>query len=73
MCAIQNFHIDWIIDTERYEDSQGIGRVGEDNNLYLTSNEITSITKKYVRLYKNRQNKLNTDRASKYKDHSAQK
>ncbi len=51
MCAIQNFHIDWIIDMEREDENQGIGRVGEDGNLYLTSSEITSITKKNIRLY----------------------
>ena len=73
MCAIQNFHIDWIIDIERDDEIQGIGRVGDDGNLYLTSNEITFITKKYVRLYKNRQNKLSTDRNEKYKVHCLQK
>jgi hypothetical protein len=40
---------------ERDEEYRGFGRVGEDDgNLYLTSSEITSITKKFVRLYKNR-------------------
>ena len=43
---------------ERDEDHEEFGRVGEDDNLYLTSNEITAITKKFVRLYKNRQSKL---------------
>jgi hypothetical protein len=73
MCAIQNFHIDWIIDTERDDDNQGIGRVGEDGNLYLTSNEITFITKKYIRFYTQRSSKLNVDRIKKYNDNSAQK
>ena len=47
---------------EREEDHQEFGRVGEDGNLYLTSNEITAITKKFVRLYKNRQSKLHSAR-----------
>ena len=67
MCAIQNFHIDWIIDNEREEEYDGFGRMGEDGNLYLTSNEITAITKKYVRLYKNRQQKISSERNEKYK------
>jgi hypothetical protein len=74
MCAIQNFHIDWIIDNARDEElNEGIGRIGEDGNLYLTSSEITSITKKYVRLYKNRQSKLHNDRNEKYIENSVQK
>lgn len=73
MCAIQNFHIDWIIDMEREEEFEGFGRVGDDGNLYLTSNEITAVTKKFVRLYKNRQSKLHSERNEQYKSHSAQK
>lgn len=65
MCAIQNFHIDWIIDPER-EDFQKvtplhIGRI-EDRNLFLKSDEISHLTKKYVDLYKNRLEKLANDK-----------
>lgn len=71
MCAIQNFHIDWIIDPQREEFSRvspnEIGRV-EDQNLFLKSDEITYLTKKYVDLYKNRMEKLALDKKS---DHIA--
>ena len=61
MCAILNFHSDWIIDNER-EDQPGVnpnslGRI-YGKTLLLKSDEITYITKKYVKLYKNRQDKL---------------
>ena len=67
MCAIQNFHIDWIIDPYRDEfvkvDPSNIGRI-EENNLYLKSEEISYITKKYVDLYKNWMEKLAKDKKS---------
>ena len=67
ICAIQNFHIDWIIDPFRDEflkvDHNNIGRI-DDNNLYLKSEEISYITKKYVDLYKNRMEKLAKDKKS---------
>ena len=67
MCAIQNFHIDWIIDPEREEFSKvtpaHIGRI-EDRNLFLKSDEISYLTKKYVDLYKNRLEKLANDKKS---------
>jgi hypothetical protein len=57
MCAILNFHIDWIIDLER-EDQSGVNpnKIGRivDKTLLLKSEEITYITKKYVVLYKHR-------------------
>ena len=61
MCAILNFHIDWIIDLER-ENQLGVnpnnlGRIF-GMTLLLKSEEISYITKKYVRLYKNRQDML---------------
>ena len=65
MCAIQNFHIDWIIDQERPEiehaDPNDFGRL-EGNNLFLKSEEITYLTKKNVILYRNRLNKLQKDK-----------
>jgi hypothetical protein len=64
MCAILNFHIDWIIDLER-EETPGVNpnRIGRmyDKTLLLKSEEITYITKKYVILYKNRQDKIAED------------
>ena len=52
MCAIQNFHLDWIIDPERQDDDLGLnlanfGRVSESNELLLKSDEITYLTQKY--------------------------
>ena len=73
MCAIQNFHIDWIVDFDRDQDYQGFSRIGDDGNLYLTPNEITAITKKYIRFYKNRQVKMHKDRSEQYKQQSNQK
>ena len=65
MCAIQNFHIDWIIDPEREDFSRvtpaKIGRI-DGNNLFLKSDEITYLTKKYVDLYKNRMERLALDK-----------
>ena len=67
MCAIQNFHIDWIIDPFREDfervEPTNLGRI-EGNNLFLKSEEITFITKKYVDLYQNRMEKLARDKKS---------
>lgn len=67
MCAIQNFHIDWIIDPQREDFTRvspaSIGRL-DGNNMFLKSDEITYLTKKYVDLYKNRMEKLATDKKS---------
>jgi len=59
MCAIQNFHLDWLIDLERQDDDQGVdvsnfGRISESNDLLLKSDEITHLTQKYNVLQKNR-------------------
>ena len=71
MCAIQNFHIDWIIDPLREDFSRVnpsvIGRI-EDRNLFLKSDEISYLSKQYVDLYKNRMEKLALDKKS---DHVA--
>ena len=65
MCAIQNFHIDWLIDDQREDlervNPKDIGRQ-EGDRLYLKSEEITYLTKKYVALYQNRQEKLANDK-----------
>ena len=62
MCCIQNFHIDWIIDYQREESENGVkpSRVGriEKDNIYFTPEEISYLTKKYVLLYRNRQDKF---------------
>ena len=54
MCAIQNFHIDWLIDDQREDqervDPHNIGRT-EGDRLFLKSEEITYLTKKYVALF----------------------
>jgi hypothetical protein len=67
MCAIQNFHIDWIIDPLREDFTRvtpaRIGRL-DGNNMFLKSDEITYLTKKYVDLYKNRMEKLARDKKS---------
>ena len=61
MCSIQNFHIDWLIDDEREDQGKvnprQIGRF-EGNRMYMRSEEITYLTKKYLFLYQNRQTKL---------------
>lgn len=41
-----------------------MGRM-DNNKLYFTSEEIVSITKKYVLLYKNRQNSITTKNKTK--------
>ena len=54
MCAIQNFHIDWLIDEQRSEGgSIKAGSIGrrEGNRLYLRSEEISHLTKKFHNLY----------------------
>lgn len=60
MCAIQNFHIDWIIDHERDEAESKPGQIGriDGPNLFLKSDEITLITKRMLPLYKNRMDQL---------------
>lgn len=64
MCSIQNFHIDWIIDTEREIEKVDVNKLGriDDNNLFMRPEEITHISKKYVQLYKNRLEKLAFDK-----------
>ena len=60
MCAVQNFHIDWLIDSEREEekfDAKNIGR-RDAHRLYLRSDEITHISRKFLSLYQNRQDFL---------------
>ena len=63
MCAIQNFHIDWLIDDQRDDvvDPSKIGRI-QDKQFLLKSEEITYLTKKYIKLYKNRMDKLASDK-----------
>jgi hypothetical protein len=76
MCAILNFHIDWIIDLEREEEPGvnplSIGRIS-DKSLLLKSEEISYITKKYVKLYKNRQDKLQDELREKRFNKAVQK
>lgn len=73
MCAIQNFHIDWMIDLEREDDGyvnpRKTGRICGGDFL-LKSEEITSLTKKYVNLYKNRQAKIRVDMVNGQKQQS---
>ena len=64
MCAIQNYHIDWMVDPEREDDrvnTHAIGRISQEE-LLLTPAEISYMTKKFVNLYKNRQDKLANDK-----------
>jgi len=54
--------MDWIIDYQREENDSGvkasnIGRIEKDN-IYFTPDEISYLTKKYVLLYRNRQDKF---------------
>ena len=58
MCAVQNFHIDWLIDDVRDDESftvnpRKIGRF-DGQKLYLRSEEITWLSRHYINLYKNR-------------------
>lgn len=63
--AIQNFHHQDIMDLEREQSNQietmNIGRETE-NGLLFTSEEIEYITRKYIDLYSNRQDKLAQDK-----------
>lgn len=56
MCCIQNFHIDWIIDTRRPNTQVHPSKLGrfEDEKLFFTADEISYLTKKFLFLYKNR-------------------
>jgi len=71
MCCIQNFHIDWLIDLNRQEDhpAKQFGRF-EEGKLYLSPNEILTLTKRFNIMYKNRQNSL-TGSLSKTHKHNA--
>mmetsp|Transcript_8563 Transcript_8563/g.13225 ORF Transcript_8563/g.13225 Transcript_8563/m.13225 type:complete len:80 (+) Transcript_8563:1523-1762(+) len=64
MCAIQNFHIDWLIDHEREEEPFNPAAVGrfEEGFMFLNSEEISHLTKKNIILYKNRQEKISEDK-----------
>ena len=58
MCAIQNFHVDWYLNREDLPlDKKKIGKI-VSNSIHFTSDEITHLTKKYLQLYKNRQNQF---------------
>jgi|TARA_B110000305_G_C19196702_1_gene519192 arabinogalactan endo-1,4-beta-galactosidase len=63
--AIQNFHHQDIMDLEREQtthiDTMNIGRETV-NGLLFTSEEIEFITRKYIDLYSNRQDKLAQDK-----------
>lgn len=57
MCSIQNFHIDWMIDSERnYKNAPPKGKIGrfDEEIILLTPLEISKLTKKYVIMYRNR-------------------
>jgi hypothetical protein len=64
MCCIQNFHLDFIIDTLRDEIEEVnpacLGRV-EGDDIFYTTSEISHISKKYALLYRNRQAKYQED------------
>lgn len=73
MCAILNFHIDWMIDYDRTEmNTQHIGHF-ENGILYLNPNEISHMTKKYVLMYQNRQQSLSTNKKAQRQRASIQK
>ena len=59
MCSMLNFHIDWMIDSERQDEevSPRRGKIGrfENDIMYVTPNEISKITRKFVVMYRNRQ------------------
>ena len=58
MCAIQNFHVDWYINnSEEPFDKNKVGTL-ISGEIGFTSIEITHLTKKFLQLYKNRQNKF---------------
>lgn len=60
MCAIQNFHIDWMVDTQATEGERMPNKVGRflDHNWLLSPAEITNFAVKFSILYKNRMDKL---------------
>ena len=64
MCAIQNFHIDWLIDHEREDQGLKPTEIGrfEEGYMFLNSDEIQHITKKNILLYMNRQTKISTEK-----------
>mmetsp|Transcript_1597 Transcript_1597/g.2816 ORF Transcript_1597/g.2816 Transcript_1597/m.2816 type:complete len:178 (-) Transcript_1597:675-1208(-) len=64
-----------MIDTERPEgpiNLQQIGRI-EDEQIFLRSDEIALLTKKYVTFYKNRQAKISQYKKTVHEQHSIQK
>ena len=75
MCCIQNFHIDWIIDPLRENEPVLPNQLGrfDDDTIYFTPDEISHITKKYVLLYKNRQDKLQQNQKSNHMKKAEQK
>ena len=72
LCALQNFHIDWIMDYDReegkYTAPSQLGRIDHDGNFVLLSDEITKISQKYVPLYQNRLTKVARDKKNDHID-----
>ena len=59
MCAIQNFHVDWYVNNETVAlNPKKVGTFNKNGDILFTSIEITHLTKKFLQLYKNRQNKF---------------
>ena len=59
MCAIQNFHVDWYVNnSSAVLNPKKVGTFNASGDILFTSVEITHITKKFLQLYKNRQNKF---------------
>ena len=58
MCCVQNFHIDWLIDEDgdREFNPAKLGRM-DGEEIFFTPDEISYITKKYVIMYINRQDR----------------
>jgi len=56
MCCIQNFNLDWY--NKDSNSDVNTAKMGEmvDGNIFFTQNEIAHLTKKFLILYKNRQN-----------------
>lgn len=75
MCAIQNFHIDWIIDHDRDGEEKNHGQIGriDGPNLFLKSDEITLLTKRMLPLYKNRMDLLATEKKQSHRLKAIQK
>lgn len=77
MCAILNFHIDWMIDSDRNDgdSSPGRGKFGrfENDILFVTPSEISRLTKKFVLMYRNRQSFLASMQKNTHKQTSIQK